>query len=232
MVEDRPVKPYAHGLRHHETGFRLYWGGHNPLPYFVASGEHSQRAADCIRDVYPLHRVTRADVAEDFDEAGGFDRVVALIEPIARQAGVEVCFMGDPDPSKKTGRTMYYGSTQSDVRICLYEKGLHERSQGNLAASETWCRLELRVRPRKQRKGLCASMSPADMWGLSRWSSQVSASVLASVCPFQPDPSLRLSTADQAVGHMLRQYAGSIRRFIDEYGEEQFFRRVKDAINA
>jgi hypothetical protein len=230
LISEPPVKPYKSGLRHHQKDFRLYWGGQNPLPFFVASGQNSEDAASFVRRVFPQHRVSRADVAVDFEEVGGFDRVHALINPICRNARVEVEFQGDPDPTQKRGRTMYYGSKNSDVRICLYEKGLHELGKGNLEASEGWVRIELRVRPRKQRKALCASFSPQQFWGCAKWTSIVSKEVLLTVVPFEPDPSLRLGKVDQAVIHMFRQYAGSIRAFCDKHGKFAFLDHVDDVL--
>lgn len=228
--EENPVRPYKFGLRLSSNHSRLYWGGQNPLPFFVVSGEETEKAAQFIRQTYKDHRVSRADVCEDFDIPGGFDHIKALIEPIARSANVEVCFMGDPDPAKKTGRTMYYGSAKSDVRICLYEKGLHQRLSGNELASEDWVRLELRVRPRKQRKALSASLSASQMWGLSKWSSKVAETVLGSIVPFTPDPSLRRSKTDQAISHMLKQYASVIRRYVDDHSEEDFMKQIKEVL--
>lgn len=230
--KENPVKPYKMALRHSETDYRLYWGGHNPLPFFVASGASSAPAAVFLRGAYPGHRVSRADVAFDFDRPNGFDDMVSSIDPIARRANVDVCFNGDPDPTKRTGRTMYYGSPKSDVRICVYEKGLHEASKGVLDASPDWVRVELRVRPRKERKSLCAKMPVSKMWGLSRWSSSVSSDVLGGISPFIPDPSLRRSQTDQAVAHMLRQYAGSLRRFVSEHGKEQLFQQINEVLDA
>lgn len=230
LVSEPPVKPYKSGFRHHQMDFRVYWGGENPLPFFVSSGENSEHGASFLRSTFPKHRVSRADVCEDYDEVGGFDRFHSLIDPIVRSAGVQVQFQGDPDPSKQTGRTMYYGSPKSDVRLVLYEKGLHERGKGNLAASVGWVRLELRVRPRKDRKALCASLLPPQMWGLSKWTSRVAKEVLLTGVPFIPDPSLRVGKVDQAVIHMFRQYGGSLRAFADKYGKHSLMNHLNEVL--
>lgn len=232
LCQEVPVRPYKNGFRHSEADFRVYWGGQNPLPFFVSSGEKAQAGSDFLRKLYPNHRVSRADVAYDLREVGGFDRIIGQIEPIARKAGVEVCFMGDPDPKKSTGRTMYFGSPKSDVRICVYEKGIFQRSKGDENAPADWVRVELRVRPRKERKSFCASASLAELWGLSRWSSTVAADVLETQSPFVPDPSLRRSETDQAIAHMLRQYASSIRKFCDMYGKDKLFSEINEVLDA
>lgn len=232
LVDEKPVKPYKHGVRHHQRGFRLYWGGENPHPFFVASGASAIEAAAALRSDFPHHRVSRADVAFDFRQDGGFDRMVAAIDPIARASRVAVCFVGDPDNRHDTGRTMYYGSPKSDVRIVVYEKGLHEASRGDKTAPRDWVRVELRVRPRKDRKALCRALSPSEMWGLAKWSVAVSSDVLGAVTPYQPDQSLRRSNADKAVSHMLRQYAASLRAFCDEHGQEELFARIREVVDA
>lgn len=222
FAAEKPVSPYKMGVRHMETGFRLYWGGENPRPFFVSSGRSAVSGADFVRTVYPSHRVSRIDVAVDFDEVGGFDRVRALLDPIARQRNVDLLFMGDPDPASKAGRTMYYGSPTSDVRICLYEKGLREARTGSQTASEGWTRLELRVRPRKERKAIAARSTASELWGFSKWSAEVSEKVLHQIVPFTPDPSLRRSASENAINHMMRQYGARIAEYISQHGRPAF----------
>lgn len=222
FAAEKPVSPYKIGIRHVEAGFRLYWGGENPLPFFVSSGRSAVQGADFVRTVYPSHRVSRIDVAVDFNEVGGFDRVRSLLDPIARQRNVDLLFMGDPDPATKTGRTMYYGSPTSDVRICLYEKGLREARRGSETAAEGWTRLELRVRPRKERKSLAARSTASELWGFSKWSSEVADKVLHRIVPFTPDPSIRRSASDNAIDHMMRQYGARIAQYISQHGRPAF----------
>lgn len=231
LAAEKPVKPFTHGLRHLDRGFRLYHGGCNPLPFFVASGADAVAGAEFVRSVYPAHRVSRADVAYDFAEPGGFDRVIRLLDPIARAAGVAVTFMGDPAPGQRTGRTMYYGSPKSDVRLCIYEKGLHERSRGSQSASEHWCRVELRVRPRKERKSLTADLKAAEMWGLARWTAKAAEQLIGSAPEYVPDPSIRQSAADKAVAHMLRQYARALRAYVDQHGRETLDKGITAALD-
>jgi hypothetical protein len=163
--------------------------------------------------------VARVDVATDFDEPGGFDRIASLIMPIARAARVAVLFIGDPDGIK--GRTLYFGSVKSDVRVVLYEKGKQMRGRGDMRASETWVRLELRVRPRKDRKARAASLSASQLWGMAKWSSVVARDVLSTVTPFVPDQSLRLTDCERAVAHMFLQYGRALRSCAELHGDEK-----------
>lgn len=221
LISEKPIKPYTHGVRHSEGGFRVYHGGVNPHPFFVASGLEAQRGAEFIRRVYPSHRVARADVAQDFCSPGGFDQVVRILDPIARAAGVSVTFIGDPAPGQTSGRSIYYGSPKSDVRIVVYEKGWQLLGNGVTGISPDWFRVELRARPRKDRKSLTAGLEAAELWGLSQWTKKAAEAVLGVAPVYRPDPScFRVSSADQAVAAMLRQYGRAIRAFADQHGRE------------
>lgn len=223
---EKPITPYKNGLRHVEEDFRLYWGGGNPLPFFTASGRSAVLGSEFCRRVYPDHRVARVDVATDFDEAGGFERIRSLIHPIARAAGVAVLFIGDPDGIE--GRTLYYGSKSSDVRVVLYEKGKQMRGKGDMRASETWVRVELRVRPRKDRKARAASLSASQLWGMAKWSSVVARDVLSTVIPFVPDQSMRITDCEKAVNHMFTQYARSLRSHAELHGGSEKLHEMLD----
>lgn len=224
-----PIRPYMQGKKHVRSGIRVYSGGVNPLPHMVASGADAVLASEMLREVYPTHRVSRVDVASDFEEVEGFDRVCGLLKPLARTAGVAVQVAGDPDPGEG-GRTMYFGSKVSDVRLCIYEKGLEQIGRGSKTASPDWFRVELRVRPRKERKAAAASLSASQLWGMSKWTTKAADTVL-NICPeYIPDQSLRTSTASQSVAAMFRQYGRSMRLYAAEIGEEAFFEAVKEVL--
>lgn len=226
LVTEKPVSPYKSAFRCSKSDFRVYWGGHNPRPYFVSSGAGAVLGADFCRAHYPAHRVTRADVALDFDQEGIFDRMADTCLRIARDRRVAVLFIGDPDPEAKTGRTYYFGSTSSDVRVCLYEKGLKEAATRPEGVSEAWSRCEVRCRPRKERKSLVASLSPSECWGLSQWSKDIAQEVAGMGVPFRPDPSHRQNTVDASIQHMLKQYGDTISRYIAKHGRETFDQKI------
>ncbi|TNC59045.1 replication initiation factor domain-containing protein, partial [Rubellimicrobium roseum] len=199
----KPVRPFTAGKQHREQGFRLYHGGVNPHPFFVASGKETPKAVEFVRRVYPAHRVSRADVAIDTVDEGAFDHLVALIDPIARKAGVKVTMVGDPNDEKRTtGRTMYFGAWSSDVRLYVYEKDKEQEARG-LAFHPGHVRLELRAKPRKERKSLAATMDEDQLWGLSTWTREVLEKLDGTIVPFVPDQSKRKSTVERAFDHML-----------------------------
>ena len=232
FLTSKPVSPYTNGRECIAGSCRLYYGGENPWPFLVASGEDAATAAKVLRREFPKHTVARADVAYDFIEQGGFDRVVELIEPIVRKAKVRVMFYGDPDPSQKAGRTMYYGSKHSDIRIRVYEKGLEQRGKGvpDDMAPENWIRVELQSRPRKARKKFAASMTEAELFGLSKWSLKAAEAVLGVTVPFTPDTSMRETTTERAIRHMIDQYGSAIGRFVDLHGRKAFDNRISEKL--
>lgn len=231
LTDEKPVNGFKIGWKSSKSDVRVYHGGQNPLPYLVCSGASTPQGVAFIREVYPEHRVSRADVCHDFVEKGGFERVMDMLDRIARPAGVGVTLIGDPDPLQTSGRTLYYGSPKSDVRLVVYQKGLLERSRGAEDAPEDWFRVELRVRPRKERKSLAAEMSEAQMHGLANWTREAGKMILGFAPEFVPDISLRRSSADAAFTHMLNQYGRTIRTFIDENGRKEAIRRVIQALH-
>lgn len=231
LFAEKPVKPYKMGVRHDLQDFRVYHGGHNPLPFFVTSGDEAQSGTEFVRRLYPAHRVARADVAADFIEEGGFERITSMLDPIAESAGVRTTTMEEVRSGKSLGRTRYYGSKTSDVRVVVYEKGLERRARGFLSAPEDWYRVELRVRPRKARKGLSASLSPSELWGLSRWTGRAAETVLGQPSPeYRPDPSLRKTGTEKAVAHMLKQYGRLLSTFVEKHGREKLDEQISEAI--
>lgn len=212
---------FAYAQRHEPTRARMMWGGRNPLPFLEGSGDDAPRVVELLRSEFPGHRVARADVALDYDERGAFDRLVSIVSPIADQAKVGRTFI-----ESDTGRTLYRGARSSDVQIRIYEKGRKELGAGRAGVSEDWCRLELQVRPRKERKALCGSLSEAQMFGVARWSRDVLEAVSRELVPFVPDPSLRKSDDDRALDHMCRQYGAVMGRRIAAVGSQGLMREL------
>ena len=219
FAQDVPRAPYKVAVRHSECGFRLSHGGCNPLPFFEASGASAQAGAAFVRKHYPAHRVARADVCQDFLAPGGYDRLKRLLLPLAREARVKPIEYSDPDPALGDGRTLYLGSPRSDVRLTIYEKGRFERSKGADVPAD-WVRVELRVRPRKQRKGLVSGMEPVELFGLARWTIKACEVVVGHAPEYVPDPSLRRCSTEESVRHMVQQYSGKLRAYVDLYGRK------------
>jgi len=199
----------------------LLWGGKNPLPYIQATGDTAPQAAAVLRAQF-AHRVSRADVCLDLDrgDPGLFDELQALIDPLARPSGVSVRMIHDPSPTSEKGRTIYFGAMKSsDVIIRVYEKGKEQIETGaNPDASPTWVRVELVVRPRKDRKDLAATIPADELFGFSKWSSRVYEALMSQAIPRHPDTSIKLHHDQIVFGHMVRQYGPLIRRLVEADG--------------
>lgn len=234
FLKARAHRNYTNGFENPAGSFWLYHGGHNPHPFFVSTGQDASTGAEALRKLFPDHSVARADVAYDFIKPKGFDRVVERIDPIARKARVKVKFVGDPSPDQTDGRTMYYGSPDSDVIVRVYEKDKERISSGASPESvpEGWTRVEVQTRPRKARKRLVASMKEREVFGLSKWSMEVATEVLKlqGAIPYRPDRSMRESTADRAVRHMLEQYGNAMRAFVAVHGRKALDRQINDVL--
>lgn len=150
----------------------LLCGGPNGDPNITVSGEVSENASQIIRDLWPVHRVTRVDAAEDFAQVGGFDTLESVCREVVKEHGIKGRAIVPDDI--EDGRTYYMGAPTSDVRARLYDKGaelraklpLHMHSQ----VPKDYARLEVQVRPRKDWRVAAAKMTPAQMWGFTEWS--------------------------------------------------------------
>lgn len=155
----------------------LGWTGHDAqldTAFFEFKGSTTPVCAAAIRKHWgEAHTVSRLDSCEDFNEAGAYGRLVALVDGLA-----------DPRVQSKEirprrgdhGITTYWGSTTSRVMVRCYEAGkmkerLHFRQPH-------WVRLEAQVRPGKAaEKRIAASVSALDAWGWARWSQRVAESI-------------------------------------------------------
>lgn len=220
---------YTHGAKHSALTFTINWGGHNPDPNITATGSDSQAIAEWVRAAFPSHKVSRADVAFDFSLDRSFDTIAAIIEPIARQRGVSIKFLGDPaenDPDypedKRKGRTLYLGSKDSDNRLRLYEKGFERRGAGMHNIDPNLTRLEVLTRPKKAHKTLAATLSPFQVVGFSKWISGAVSAVIGDHPAIIPAIIKRDTTTDERLAHLARQYGNTLREVIEDGGWTRF----------
>lgn len=147
-------------------------GGPNGSPNVVASGEQADAFAAIIRRHWPeAHRVSRLDSAEDVH--GDFASAVALCRSIGAARKVKGQMIAPDDPAD--GATYYLGSPSSSIRFRLYEKGKQLRLS---AADPTsirpdWLRFETQYRPVRDAKVLAASLTAAQVWGVSPWTIKI-----------------------------------------------------------
>lgn len=186
VTPGRPLRRYGQVLRV-EVGPRCaVWCGEdtgNGLLYFEAKGETTPDLVCAMRSRFPDgHTVTRADVAEDYDAQGGFDRVQALIKAHKgpRVKSGYIALPDDPDD----GRTWAVGKRGGDsaAYLRLYEAGkMADRAH---YGRPDWFRAELEARPRYAAdKAAAASMSPVEFFGLTAWTKRVGDALLGIDVP-------------------------------------------------
>jgi hypothetical protein len=199
----------------------VLYGGKNGHPHAFASSDHTPAFVDAVRRLWPTHRVTRMDVALDFDEPDVFHRLLGVLRGLRDEEKLAYSMAGAWDDSGDSvaGRTFYLGSRKSAVFARLYEKGkelrTHELPEG-VEPSLDLTRLELVVRPDGDSRVVAAHGSPASAWGYAVWSQELIRRVadleVERVHIRQP----RRSDLDRAMQAMSEQYA----RHLIEYGAQ------------
>lgn len=186
------------------------YGGYNPSPNVASSGPVSDAVARCLRAAWPVHRVTRADVAHDMEAPGLFNRLHPLCQSVAARYRVHghTHLPDDPDD----GATYYIGRASAQTMSRTYEKGKQLRHDPLAPSLPDWVRLELQARPQKANRVLCASMPPERFWGLSHWSRALSAAVLDLDVPKCGYSRYTKSDDDRAFAFMCLQYGAVLER--------------------
>ena len=223
------INNYARGVKHSAMSFTVFWGGHNPHPNIKVTSGDSPAVADWVRSCFPVHRVSRADVAFDFSFVGSFDAIAAIVEPLARQRGVSVKFLGDPaenDPDypedKRKGRTLYLGSMSSEVRVRLYEKGFERRAAGVSEIDPHLTRFEVVAAPQKARKVRASTLDPFQMVGLSKWIAGAVDALIGHHPALIPKNLKRDTSLEERLFYLSRQYGPTLREMIDDIGWTRF----------
>jgi len=206
-------------------------GGNHERPNVQGTGHDAPAVADAIRSHFPAHFVTRCDVAEDMIGDGSFDQLLPVCRATARRNGAKGRSIVPDDV--EDGRTYYIGSPTSEVSARLYDKTAERRAK--LPAEchpdipQDWTRLELQVRPKRARREALARCDPDAVWGASRWSQQLALEVFALELDRIEAPRFPSSDA-QTFQHMLAQYAATLARLGDQWGDTVVLRRIADAM--
>lgn len=218
-------------------------GGRNGMPNAFASSSNAIKFSKVVRELFPVHKVTRADTAIDFlgfkeqgsDFATLAERLVGFAHQDDRLKGQMVKATKEQD-----GSTYYLGSAKSPARLRLYEKGLEFRGMAVNEATRAfldrhvpsnWLRAELQVRPMKEKRIEFATVSPADAWGFTRWSSQV----VSMLFDLQVELMKRIPTPatddERALEFMFRQYFNTVQRQVKKYGADYMVGCLRDGFN-
>lgn len=142
--------------------------GKNRDVFVVATSGAAPHVAAVLREVWPVHAVSRADVAFDVDEPGVFDRLWPQISALRfSRPGRPIASnqVGDWEDGIR-GRTYYAGAFSSAFLVRCYEKGLEQASKHpDQKFSPDWCRVEAQNRPAKKADKLAAaSATPEELF--------------------------------------------------------------------
>lgn len=166
----------------------ILFGGRNPHPNALMTSEGAQPFSEVLRANFPEHRVTRADIAEDFISPGAFNTLSTIAFEVyedVRGSGYKLTSETIRSRQEGGGATDYIGSPTSGTRFRAYDKTAEQRSKlpDHLKSKipENWARAELQVRPQTPDLKARASLwTHLDFWGVSRWSAKLAERILGA----------------------------------------------------
>lgn len=233
------AKGYRQALSFGDVAFLMSepTAGNYGCHLLVAGGDSCQPIVTEVRSVLPEHRVSRVDVAADFDYPGAWKDLEGIALRIALEHKPKPLMTevhGD-HYQHQTGRTSTFGSRTSTHFLRVYEKGFEMRQKGLIPnASVDWVRAEIEIKPTKKGDARrdAASLSPDELAFSNSWCSEFARSVGAK-CGL----AVRLSTKrtksafEAMLYHMAQQYGPAIRKAIrsgetDKMSMMQFFEGV------
>lgn len=219
---------YAFGQRLRDVDGQVcmvWWGGSHAKPHVVSSGPTAPAVASVLREQWPGHTVSRADVCIDYAEAGAYERLQGIALGVAKDRGIKVGTAGDHLLTKQ-GRTLYLGASSSHTRLRLYDKAdeLRVKFAGDpmkLAnVPDELARLECQVRPQTpQAKASAAVVQPMELMGSAAWMRELMRQVAdVDLEPFEAGKPWRQSDDDRAYAALLAQYGGLLKRIWGDLG--------------
>lgn len=205
---------------------RVWWGG-NPGVHVQATGARAGEVVTVLRERWPDHSVTRADVCMDWRQVGLFDELAGGLLAYAKRAGIAINQQGDW--ARGQARTLYLGAPSSAVRLVLYEKG-YEVGAG---APLDWVRLEVRVRPGRHARERVARWRPADAWGSCRWLCEALEGLgWSALARHSVGTVWRPADVARARFALVRQYGAILDSWIEEAGSLESWRAEFEVIAA
>ena len=190
----------------------VLWGG-NPGCHVIGTGEDAPAVSELLRERWPVHRVTRVDVAEDYAAPGVWDELVSVVLELADRHELKVRHVGDFH-RQEDGRTVYVGAPSSVGRVRVYEKGLQ------VGGDPDWVRVELVARPsRREARVAMAALSPPACWGVTSWCAELAEELGAeAVARFKAGTVYQPGNVERARAALLHQYGKTLTGWADEAG--------------
>lgn len=146
-----------------EAVLQIMYGGsaQGSKVHAFSSGSHAHRFAWAVRKAFPIHEVTRVDVAIDYDEQGAWRSLHQHGLAVSRAVSVKNNYQGPSGEQDyeiaAEGRTLYVGSRSSVSMLRIYEKG-----QKDDKTRPYWVRAEFEFKPKTNREAFC-QMSPLEI---------------------------------------------------------------------
>jgi hypothetical protein len=152
------------------------WYGASLEVHVVLSSGACDELVSVVRRRW-AHRVSRSDVAKDYDFEGSFEELYKPLEKLGHEqrpnrVGSET--VGDWLRAEN-GRTLYLGAKKSRWLCRIYEKGHEQRSKHpDQEFSLNWTRVEVQARPRGAAdKEAMSRMSPDEVFASTRFGAAV-----------------------------------------------------------
>lgn len=235
----QPRRRYGEVLDVRVAGRLAVWAGWdkgNGTVYFEGKGETSPDLARAVRTHFPGHSVARADVCEDYEAEGAFERLVGVVRG-SKGPRVDGGYVRLPDDEGK-GRTWAAGVRGGVGYVRVYEAGLMA-DRAHLCRPR-WVRSELEARPHyAAHKAAAASLEPLHFWGLAAWTARVG-QALSQV----EVPRVAVESRDYSHDRTALYLARTFRRFwsgaLEDFGSwecvgrefEQIWREDDEAVEA
>jgi hypothetical protein len=213
---------YLHGLElvaGSKKLLHILYGGQSHTANITASSEESPILADLMRRWGGPFKPTRVDSCLDWEEPGLFDCLTASLLQFATEKEIRISQLGDWHRGKS--RTLYIGSPRSPVQLRLYEKGY--QVAGDDTKHPHWVRLEVQVRPDKQRRAAAAHWFPADAFAAGWVSEAVERFFLIPGIRIPVGKIRQASDTDRQRAYLLKQYGNILRAWAEECGTPEDF---------
>ena len=222
----RPQHGYTHADRlvdqRGETLVTFMYGGKSQgsRVHVFATGAAAPKFASVVRDEFPDHHLTRADVALDYDEPGAWPSLYGHGVKVSHQRSITNRYVGpascEADETTVHGRTLYIGSRSSVSMLRIYEKGKKDdRTRPN------WVRVEYEFKPSKEAARLYyAKASPSEILSATKLGVAFYG-LLGAVVKASPVPAgtIRAPTSHaRALEALKRQYAATMLKQLEICG--------------
>lgn len=191
--------------------FRLLWSELTSI-HLISSGNRSPFVCMAVRKLCPVHFVTRADSALDFDGVEAWQKLVDVAEQLREgQVGRRMSATKVLQDIETGGKTYYLGSMKSTSFLRVYDKTQEQRAKApkHLRAGipADWTRAEVVARPAdKERRLYLAHCAPVDVWSVSQTFQDFYEMVESGVPGAMPKVPPRVEDFNKAYWTMLQQY--------------------------